>query len=98
MNTNTRKQTAFRIIELADANITCTASMVSSAMVSLEDARACFARGDFRFAAERAMKSLAYSVGIMHEAHRAAEAMVLTDDDLERYGETRAIGRNLCQA
>lgn len=46
--------------------------MWDSAVLAASDAAACFNRGDFRYARERALESLAYSVGKFSEAYRSA--------------------------
>jgi hypothetical protein len=60
-----------RIIQLAEANIG-KGSMVDSAALCLDDARSLLARGDLEHARERALNSLAYSVGILSLAYREA--------------------------
>lgn len=58
---------------IADAaNLAHLGAMASSAQVCLDDARACFAAGDFESAARRATRSLEYSVGIFHPVCDAA--------------------------
>jgi hypothetical protein len=59
------------IIQVAEDNIG-KGSMVDSAALCLDDARACLARGDLPHARERALNSLAYSVGIFGLAYREA--------------------------
>lgn len=71
MNTTTKTE-ALAAIAIADANVTGNVTTVSSAMVCLEDARKLFARGDFAYAHARALRSLAYSVGVLHKAWRTA--------------------------
>ena len=48
------------------------AQMASSAKLCVEDAEACLARGDEERARSRALKSLAYSVGIMSNVYKEA--------------------------
>lgn len=50
------------------------AQMLCSAQLCLSDAEGFLARGDFDHAKVRAIKSLAYSVGISHPDYRAAAA------------------------
>ena len=47
-------------------------NMESSARLCLADAIALFDAGDFDTAKARALKSLAYSVGVFHPAYKAA--------------------------
>lgn len=54
------------IVEIAAAHIIGKSSMASSAQLCLDDARALIARGDYRNAARRVVRSLDYSVGIFH--------------------------------
>lgn len=50
-----------------------TGTMDSSARLCLKDAREAQERGDSEAARVRALKSLAYSVGIMHPDYQAAK-------------------------
>lgn len=52
------------------------AQMLCSAQLCLSDAEMWLGRGDFDNARARALKSLAYSVGIMHSDYRAAAGAV----------------------
>lgn len=65
------------IIELASSHIG-KGSMVSSAQLCLDDARALVERGNHHYAAKRAIKSLAYSVGGFHVDHAQAERLAAT--------------------
>lgn len=47
-------------------------NMESSARLCLEDAINLYDKGDFTYAKARALKSLAYSVGILHPDYRKA--------------------------
>lgn len=49
-----------------------TATMQSSAELCLADAIALFDKGDFEYARKRALKSLAYSVGVFHPDYKKA--------------------------
>lgn len=44
----------------------------SSAEVALGDAIACYDRGDLEHARQRALKSIAYSVGVFHSDYKKA--------------------------
>ena len=59
-----------KAIELARKNL--GGRMESSARLCLEDALKLFDAGDFDAAKRRAVKSLGYSVGILHPDHRKA--------------------------
>lgn len=62
---------ALRAIQFAEANAHL-ADMQTSAVLCAQDARACFARGDYQHAHARALRSLSYSVGVLHPTYRAA--------------------------
>lgn len=66
MNTN-------EVIILARKHVNGAAGeMKSSALVCLQDAIMCQYQGDLATAKERALKSLAYSVGVFHPDYRRA--------------------------
>jgi hypothetical protein len=48
--------------------------MISSAALCLSDAMALYKAGKVRHAKERAIKSLAYTVGVLHPSYRRAIA------------------------
>jgi hypothetical protein len=48
------------------------AKMLSSGVVACEDASKCFNRGDFRSARDRALDSLAYTVGVFSGIYQSA--------------------------
>ena len=60
-----------RAIQIAEAHIG-KGSMVSSAILCLDDAKHLYAEGREEYAHARALKSISYSVGIMHPAYKAA--------------------------
>ena len=62
---------AQQVIELAIKHAD-QAVMKSSAELCIEDAKACLARGLPEFAKVRALKSLAYSVGISSNVYKQA--------------------------
>ena len=64
---------ATAMIEMVQQHIT-GATMASSAAVCVADARACLSRGDEANARQRALKALAYCVGVLHPAYAAATA------------------------
>jgi hypothetical protein len=68
---------AQQIIELAQANVE-KAAMRDSAQSCVNDARACLARGLPDYAIGRAVKSLAYSLGILSPVYQAARAFDTT--------------------
>jgi hypothetical protein len=51
------------------------AEMLSSAKLCLTDAEMWLARGDYANARVRALKSLAYSIGVLHPDYRKAAAL-----------------------
>lgn len=53
--------------------------MESSARVCLEDAVKLADAGEFCYARQRALKALAYSVGMFHPDYQAVAAVVLAD-------------------
>ena len=61
---------AAQVIQSARKNI--GGNMEFSARLCLEDAIRLYDAGDFDGAKRRAIKSLGYSVGILHPAHQAA--------------------------
>lgn len=63
------------IIGLAQKHIGNGAPMQTSAMLSLDDARQCNERGDYWYAAKRALDSLGFSVGILHADHALAKGI-----------------------
>jgi hypothetical protein len=62
---------AQQIIDLAQANVE-KASMKDSAQLCVNDARSCLARGLTDYAIGRAVKSLAYSLGVFSPVYQAA--------------------------
>lgn len=61
-------------IALARKNLLAmNGGMVSSAELCLSDAIAAYDKGDYENAKTRAVKSLAYSVGILHRDYRRAQ-------------------------
>jgi len=62
-----------RAIQIAEAHIG-KGSMVSSAAMCLADAKALYADGRMEYARTRALKSLAYSVGILDPIYASAAA------------------------
>jgi hypothetical protein len=64
---------AQEIIDLAQSHVS-KASMQSSAQLCVDDARACLARGLPDYAIGRAVRSLAYSLGILSPVYQAARA------------------------
>jgi hypothetical protein len=68
---------AQQIIDLAQANVE-KAQMQSSAQLCVDDARACLARGLPEYAISRAVRSLAYSLGILSPVYQAARAFDTT--------------------
>jgi hypothetical protein len=67
------KAKAQQIIDLAQGHVE-KASMRDSAQLCIDDARACFARGLYEYAIGRAVKSLAYSIGVFSPLYQAASA------------------------
>jgi len=61
------------IIALAEKHVE-KAQMLSSAKLCLSDAKELVGRGEVESAKVRALKSLAYSIGILHPDYRAAAA------------------------
>lgn len=61
---------AQQIITLARKHL--GGAMESSARLCLSDALTLVERGDFEYAKQRALKSLSYSVGILHPDYRRA--------------------------
>jgi len=59
-------------------------AMVSSAKVALEDVTVLLSKGEWAYAFNRAMDSLAYSVGILHQDYRALNNTIT--DRSERSG------------
>lgn len=68
---------AQEIIDLAQANVE-KAQMQSSAQLCVDDARACLERGLPDYAIARAVRSLAYSLGILSPVYQAARAFDTT--------------------
>lgn len=62
--------TATKVIVLARKNI--GGEMESSARLCLQDAIELHAQGNYEFAKARALKSLAYSVGVFHADYQKA--------------------------
>lgn len=62
---------AQQVIELANKHLG-KGSMVSSAQLCLADAKNLMLQNEEGYAKGLALKSLAYSVGVFHEDHRAA--------------------------
>jgi predicted DNA binding protein len=60
------EQTASEVMEIAHKFAIC-----DSSRLCIADANACFKSGRFEYAAKRALKSLAYSLGIMAPAYVA---------------------------
>ena len=69
---------ARQIIALAEKHLG-KGDMVSSAELCLEDARRQFGLEEFRFAADHALRSVSYSVGVMHDDYLMAKAFLDTD-------------------
>lgn len=65
------KAKAQQIIDLAQSHVE-KATMQSSAQLCVDDARECLARGLPDYAIARAVKSLAYSVGVFSPLYKAA--------------------------
>jgi hypothetical protein len=63
---------AQQIIALAEAHAD-KAQMRSSAELCIADAKSCLERGLVQYAKERALKSLAYSVGIFSPVYKQAK-------------------------
>ncbi len=63
---------AQQIIDLAQANVE-KASMRDSAQLCVDDARACLNRGLPDYAIHRAVKSLAYSLGVFSPVYQEAK-------------------------
>ena len=65
---------AAQTIQLAKAELQAAPSdrMLSSAAVCIQDAESCFAALDFVHAYERALKSLAYTVGVFSTTYTNA--------------------------
>jgi hypothetical protein len=57
-------QVVSRIIKVAEDNLG-KGNMIDSAALCLDDARSLLTAGDLTYARQRALKSLAYSVGIL---------------------------------
>jgi len=62
---------ALQVIALAQ-NAQNIANMADSSALCLKDAQACAARGLWKYATERALKSLVYAVGVYGPAYREA--------------------------
>ena len=60
------------LIETARQHVSARPANEPSARLCLRDAELVAARGDTRYARERALKSLSYSLGILHPVYRAA--------------------------
>ena len=71
------KTTATQTIALATRNADNGATMQSSAQLCLDDARSLFAKGDFGSANSRAIASLSYSVGILHQDWTTAKNLLI---------------------
>lgn len=69
---------AFDTIRDAQTHV-AKAQMASSGQLCLQDAIALFERGEWLYAQRRALKSLAYSLGVVHplyQAHKRAGAAI----------------------
>lgn len=66
---------AKQIIDTAAKNV-CKGSMASSAKFCLADAREAFFADSFDYAAKRALKSLAYSIGITAPDYRECQTLL----------------------
>lgn len=66
-------------IHAAKKHLNNGADMQSSAFLSFDDADKLWFKGDYEHAFTRAMKSLAYSVGIMHADYKA-QLIILNDN------------------
>lgn len=64
---------AAAVIELVQQHIS-EAIQASSAAICLRDAQQLLADGNERYAVRRALKALAYCVGVLHPAYAAATA------------------------
>lgn len=73
--TNTVSEATTKILALAEKHANNGATMQSSAIVCLDDARRFASEGREAYAQSWAIRSLSYTVGIFHADHRAAEAM-----------------------
>lgn len=62
---------AQQFIELAEKHV-AQAEMRSSAQLCIDDAKACLANGKPEYAIHRAVRSLAYSVGILSPIYKEA--------------------------
>ena len=54
----------------------CFGAMTTSARCCVDDARTCYDRKDYKHACERALKSLAYSVGITHADYKSVQSLI----------------------
>lgn len=61
------------LIRLARKHVDNAAPMHSSAVLCLSDALRLYEAGDYVHARKRALRSLAYSVGILHSDYQRAE-------------------------
>lgn len=64
---------AFQVIELARKHANNGAAMQSSAQLCLRDAEALQAAGRCTEARNRAVKSLQYSIGVLHPDYKAVD-------------------------
>jgi hypothetical protein len=64
------------VVDLAKKHVNNKVPMASSALLCYSDALRLLEKGDTRYAEQRALKSLAYSVGILHPDHMKAKAYV----------------------
>jgi len=62
--------TTLKIIRLARQHVANDAATESSARLCLSDALACYDAGDLESAVQRAIKSLAYSIGVFHRDYQ----------------------------
>lgn len=69
-----KTMTTVTVVALAEKHLGAGA-MVSSARLCIDDARVLARRGDDIGATRRALRSLAYSVGILHADYRAVLEM-----------------------
>lgn len=61
-----------RVFQLAVRHVADTPATEASARLALRDARTLEQWGDYRGARRRALRSLAYAVGVSHAAYREA--------------------------
>lgn len=77
-NTREAKCTAQWTVNRAMLHLNTSAEMATSAQACLSDADRLMNAGEYRFAAVRALRSLAYSLGIFHPVYKETEQLIST--------------------